>query len=223
MANTKKSTATNAKANVKTTTKTTAKVETPVAVTDTNTESVKTVETVETVEETKAVETVKENTEKEEIKMPEKRKFQDEDLIPCVSITPGELFMVGEKSKTLYTWADAEDVVDVEYRDLAYAARSGSKTMFKPRFIVQDKDFLAQFPKLEDAYGSMYSMADLKAILKLPPSQLKSEVNMLPVGAKDALKSIIATMIDNGTFDSIQRIKVLDEIFGTQMLLRMTM
>ena len=175
-------------------------------------------ESQEDVSETTAVETT-----------PKKRKFEDTDLIPCVSITPGEMFMVGEKSKTLYTWADIEDVVEVEYRDLAYMARSGSANgtrrnlMYKPRFIVQDKDFLAQFPKLEEAYGSMYSVADLKALLKLSASQLKSEVEMLPPGAKDSLKSIVATMIDNGSFDSIQRVKVLDEAFGTQMLLRLTM
>ena len=44
-------------------------------------------------------------------------------------------------------------------------------------------------------------------------------INALPMGCKNALKGITATMIDNGQLDSIQKIKALDEIFETNMLL----
>lgn len=152
----------------------------------------------------------------------EKKKFSAEDLIPCVSITPGELFYIGGKSKILYTFADIDDVVEIEFRDLDYDARRKNAMMYKPRFIVQDKDFMALHPNLDTVYSSLHSVKDLKEILKMAPTKMEKTIKSLPTGAKDSIKTIAATMVDNGTLDSIQRVKILDSIFGTEMLLKLT-
>lgn len=151
----------------------------------------------------------------------EKKKFQPEDLIPCVSITPGEMFYSGSKSENLYTFADIDDVVEIEFRDLDYAARSKDAMMYKPRFIIQDANFVALHPALDEVYSSLHSTKDLKDILKMTPVQMKKVIASLPEGAKDSIKTIAMTMVDNGTLDSIQRVKAIDEIFGTEMLLKL--
>lgn len=153
----------------------------------------------------------------------EKRKFSQDELIPCLSITPGEMFFVGNKSKDLYTFADIDDVVDIEFRDLDYAARSKDSMMFKPRFIVQDKDFIKLHPALDEIYSALHTTADLKAILKMTPSQMEKVIPTLPVGAQDALKTIAATMVDEGELDSVKRTQTLDSIFGTELLLKLNM
>ncbi len=152
----------------------------------------------------------------------EKKKFDPKDLIPCVSITPGEMFYDGKKSGDLYTFADIDDTVEIEFRDLDYAARSKDAMMYKPRFIVQDKDFIALHPALDEVYSNLHSVRDLKDILKLSPEQMRKAIASLPEGAKESIKVIAATMVDNGTLDSVKRVNVLDEIFGTEMLLKVT-
>jgi hypothetical protein len=94
--------------------------------------------------------------------------------------------------------------------------------MYKPRFIVLDEDFIKEYPNLEEVYASLYTVQDLKNMLKLSATQLKKAVEALPNTAKENLKTIVVTMIDSGQFDSVQRIKVLDEVFGTEMLLKVT-
>lgn len=150
----------------------------------------------------------------------EPKKFNQEDLIPCKSITAGELLMVGERTKMLYRWADADDVQEVEYQDLIYAARSNSGFVFKPRFIIMDNDFVAQNPKVQEKYDTMYTNKDLRDIIMLSPKEIKKIVPTLPEGVKESLKSMASTMIDNGTLDSVARIKVLDELFDTNMMLK---
>lgn len=152
----------------------------------------------------------------------EKKKFKPTDMIPCVSITPGEMFYIGMKSGTLYTFAGIDDIVEIEFRDLDYAARSKDTMMYKPRFIVQDKDFIVLHDSLDKIYSSLHTVGDLKNILKLSPEQMKKVITSLPEGAKDSIKTIAATMVDNGTLDSVKRVKVLDEVFGTEMLLKVT-
>ena len=167
-------------------------------------------------------ETVKTVEKSETAKAPEKRKFAPTDTIPVLSITPGEMFVDGKKSKTLYTFANIDDTVEIEFRDLDYAARTKDTMMYKPRYIVQDDDFVKLHPALDSVYSGLYSSSDLKDILKLSADRMKSAISKLPEGAKDSIKTIASTMVDNGTLDSIQRVKALDEIFGTEMLLKLT-
>lgn len=48
----------------------------------------------------------------------EKKKFSPDEMITCISITPGEMFYIGKKSQTLYTFANINDTVEIEFRDL---------------------------------------------------------------------------------------------------------
>lgn len=170
----------------------------------------------EKIAEEKAVETVVEETKVE----PAAKTFEPEDLIPCRSMVSGQLFIEGTRSKLLYTFADYGDVCDIEYRDLIYLVRSyRDKTIYEPRIVVEDEDFIAQNPKLGELYESMYTNGDLMDVINLPLTQMVSTVKSLPVGCKNALKGVVATMIDSGALDSIKKIKALDEIFGTNMMI----
>lgn len=153
----------------------------------------------------------------EEIKT--SKKYDKEDVIPCKSITNGKLLVTGEKSKILYRWANYGDVEGIEYQDLIYMIRSHKPSVYKPRFVIQDEEFIAQHPDLKDLYNSLYSVKDLKDILNLPVAQMKKAINELPDGAFDAIRGVAASMISSGKYDSVAKIKVLDEIFDTKLLL----
>lgn len=153
---------------------------------------------------------------------PAVKKFQDTDLITCTSITTGILAMIGVKSGTAYTWDTMGDVTDVEYRDLISAVRRKSPFVYAPRFIIQDEDFLSQHKDIADLYANLYSAGDLRQVLKLSPSQLRSAIKDMPYGAQDTLKTVAIMAIDDGSLDSVQRVKVLDEVLGTDMLARLT-
>lgn len=160
--------------------------------------------------------------EKEEAVREAKKKktFKSDDGIKCTSITTGGLFMVGAKTGILYQWLDAGDSIEVEYADLVAEVRSRGMYVFRPRFVVDDEDFIAEYPDLDTLYASLYSKQDLAKILQLPPAQMKEIILHMPDGAKQAVKGMAADAIDRGVLDSIARIRALDEIFGTQMLLK---
>ena len=188
------------------------------------TKKTKTVEVVEAAETETILETeTVVETEKPEVKnvetKPLKKKFKPTDPIVCVSITAGDLGMIGIKSHINYTWAGRGDDTEVEYQDLVAAIRSGKSHIFKPRFIIQDEDFLNEFPQVKKVYSSMYSVKDLRAVFSLTPAQMKKTINSLPDGAKESIKHIASNMISNGTLDSVAKIKVLDEIYDTKFML----
>lgn len=163
--------------------------------------------------------TVEEEIIEEKPVTKEKRVFANDELIPCRSITNGELLMVGNKTHNLYRWADYDDVAEVEYQDLIYETRIARNSFVTfPRFIVLDDDFIEQNKQIQEIYDSLYSVKDLRDILKMSASDIKSIVPTLPKGAFESLKGLASTMILNGQLDSVQKIKALDELFDTEMM-----
>lgn len=152
----------------------------------------------------------------------EKKTFKDSDLIPCMSVIVGSLFMEGDRSKEMYHWQYAGDVIDVEYRDLISAVRRRDKAVYQPRFIIQDDDFLADHGDIVLMYANLYNPSDYRKILSLSPDAMRDAINKMPEGAKKSLKNFAIQAIGDGTLDSIQRVKVIDEIYGTQLLLKLS-
>lgn len=168
-----------------------------------------------------ATKMTKATTEEKPVVKVEKRKFEKDELIPVKSITGGELLMVGHQTGLLYKWVDFDDVQEVEYQDLQYDVRASGSYSKYPRFIILDEDFVEQ-NKLGELYDSLYSKDDIREILELPANQLKKVIEGLPKGAKESIKTLASTMIRNGSFDSVSKIKVIDEIFETEMLHTLT-
>jgi len=151
------------------------------------------------------------------------RKFEAMEGVMCRSIVDGVLVMGGIKSNNFYKWADTNDVAEVEYQDLVSAVRSNTKYVFAPYFIIEDEDFLAQFPQVQKVYDSMYTTKDLKEILSLSVPAMMSAINSLPNGSKDNLRDIAGKMVLNGQLDSVQKIKALDEFYNTNFLVTTNM
>lgn len=146
-----------------------------------------------------------------------KKKFDQSDGIICRSITQGGLYLEGAKTKILYEWNDYGDESEVEYRDLVAEVRSKSQFVFRPCFIIEDEDFIKEFPQLEKFYKEKYTIKDLRSILKMDVSEMIEAIKALPKGAAESLKSIAAQQVSNGQLDSVRKIKALDEFFGTDL------
>lgn len=171
-----------------------------------------TAKTETTKAEAKKIEPV---VKKEEPKV--KKTFKDSDGIVCRSITQGGLYMEGLKSHMLYEWVEYGDITEVEYADLAAAVRVKSSYIFGPHFLIDDDDFIEEFPQLKKFYTENYTMTDLETILILPVDRMVEEISALPKSAKESLKVLASSSITEGTLDSVSKIKALDDIFGTNL------
>ena len=162
-----------------------------------------------------APEEVQSVEEKKPIKT--KKEFSQSDGILCRSVIQGGLYYVGTKTGMLYTFTDYGDVTEIEYRDLVAAVRTKSGYVYNPYFIIEDEDFIAEFPAVAKFYEDQISIKDLKAILDMNVSDMVSAIKSLPKTAIESLKKIAATQVGNGRLDSVRKIKALDELFGTDL------
>lgn len=151
-------------------------------------------------------------------KAPEVRVFDKEDLIPCMSVTTGELVYHEDwsKSHTRYEWIQYGDVTEVEYQDLKAMLARKSDYLFYPHFIVTDEDFLKENPKLQDVTNQFYGLDNPRNFFDRSPVSLEAFLNSAPEGVKDAAKTAAAKLIKDGELDSIRIVKTIDSTLGTE-------
>lgn len=155
---------------------------------------------------------------KEEPKKKAPRKFAQDDVILCKSVTFGELLLPGKKSQLLYTWADYGDATEVEFQDLQALRSIRSAYLNAPYFVIEDEELLEQWPELKTLYAKVAAL-DVDNLFNLPINQFKKRLREVPVGFKDSIKNIAGDKIRNGSLDSIAKINALDEILGTELKL----
>ena len=107
----------------------------------------------------------------------------------------------------------------MEYQDLQALKSTRSSYLYKPRFIIEDEELIEQwsgdFKKMYDEIVTM----DVEALFRLPIGQLKSKLKKAPAGVQLAVKNMAGEKIMNGTLDSIAKIKAIDEVLDTQLML----
>ena len=124
----------------------------------------------------------------------------------------------GLKSNILYTWVDSGDVVEVEYQDLMAAIRSNNGYVMRPLFVIEDSGVIEHYPQIKKLYDSLYSVGELEdVILDLDPASMKATILSLPEGAQTSISHLASKMVSDGRLDSVKKIKILDEIFDTDM------
>ncbi len=162
----------------------------------------------------------KSESAEEVVEKPKKelRKFAQDDMILCKSVTYGELLLPGKKSKLLYIWSNYGDTTEVEFQDLQALRSTRSAYLMNPYFVVEDEELLEQWPELKALYDKTMAL-DIDSLFSLPINQFKKKLRDVPIGFKDPIKNIAGEKIRNGSLDSIAKINALDEILGTELKL----
>lgn len=144
------------------------------------------------------------------------RKFAQDELVMCRSVTYGELLLPGKKSKLLYTFANYGDRTEIEFQDLQALRSTRSKYLTAPLFVIEDEELIDQWPEFKDLYSKVAAM-DVDSLFALPKNQFEKQLRNLPVGFRDAIKNIASAKISDGSLDSISKINAIDEILGTDL------
>lgn len=162
-------------------------------------------------------ESVEQEVKKPAVKTP--RKYAPDDLIPCRSVTYGELLLSAPKSKLMYVWANYNDVTEVEFQDLQALKSTRSNYLFRPRIVIEDEELVEQWSKdFKDMYSKI-THVDVEEIFNLPLGKFKTALKNAPKGVQQAVKNIAGEKIMNGSLDSLAKIKAIDEILNTDLKL----
>lgn len=168
--------------------------------------------------ETPVEENIVEEAVAEEVPAPaaEPRQFNQNDLVLCRSVTAGWLGVSG-KSGQYYVFENFGDECEIEYQDLFALKSRRSNYIYAPLFVIEDEELLEN-PRWKDVaqfYDEKVFSEDIDEVLNLPVSSFKKALEALPKGLAKALQVKVAEKIEDGSFDSLSKIKIIDEVYGT--------
>ena len=146
------------------------------------------------------------------------KKYAPNDLIECRSVTGGELILVGQKSQLQYTWADYNDTTWVEYQDLQALQSRRSKFLTKPRFVIEDKELVEQWGSMLKPIYSKVINKNIEDFFALPLNKFKAQLNIMPDGLKDAIKTKAVQMIESEELYDIRKVREIDAAWGTDFV-----
>ena len=146
------------------------------------------------------------------------RKFAPDDRIECRSVTGGELILIGQKSQLQYNWADYNDVAYVEYQDLQALQSRKSNFLIKPRFIIEDEELVEQWGSMLKPIYEKVIDQNIEDFFALPLNKFKAQLNTMPDGLKDAIKTKAVQMIESEELYDIRKVREIDAAWGTDFV-----
>lgn len=146
------------------------------------------------------------------------RKYKQDDLVPCRSVTSGQLIHSSRKSGMLYVWSNYGDICEVEYRDLQSLRATRSDYLFSPMFVIEDEELVEQWARdLEPVYEKFSGTEDIEEFFRLPNEVFEKRLVEAPKGIRNTIKSFAVGKIEDGTLDSLSKINSMDKVLGTDL------
>ena len=151
--------------------------------------------------------------------IPSKKEYKASDLIPCTQVTVGELICIGPRTGMRYNAFGYGDKMMIEYQDLTALKMQHSSFLYMPYLTIDDEELLndPMWSDVKEIGTRVYMKDDLNKFFTLSPTQMRSVLKNAPNGFKSAVRVMAMTKLDEGELDSLGRIKVLDEILGTDL------
>ena len=146
------------------------------------------------------------------------KKFAPDDRIECRSVTGGELILIGPKSQLQYSWADYNDITYVEFQDLQALQSRRSNFLTKPRFVIEDEELVEQWSSMLKPIYEKVIAQDIEDFFALPLNKFKAQLNIMPDGIKDAIKTKAVQMIKDEELYDIRKVREIDAAWGTDFV-----
>lgn len=140
--------------------------------------------------------------------------FKPDDEIPCRSVTPWKLNMLGVDKTTVYHWEYFGDVEYVKYRDLQAQRRSDYVT--KPKIVIMDMDLYSQWSReLGNGYKYFEGIEYPEEYFDKSDEDFIDILKNAPEYIKEVIKVTAVSMIKNENYPSVNKLKYIDDILGT--------
>lgn len=142
------------------------------------------------------------------------RKYEPTELIPCKSVTPCELVLVGVDKTTVYHWNYFGDVDYVAYRDLQSWRRNES--IVAPLILIEDPELCYQWRNdLKNAYENYLGIEYPEEFFDLPDDVFEDKLKKANATFKDVIKITAINMINSTNYPSVKKLNIIDDILGT--------
>ena len=90
--------------------------------------------------------------------------------------------------------------------------------LVKPRFIIEDEELVEQWGSMLKPIYEKITTQSIEEFFELPLNKFKAQLNVMPEGLKDAIKTKAVQMIHNDELYDIRKVREMDAAWGTDFV-----
>lgn len=169
----------------------------------------------------KKVEAQEVEVKKEEVKQPVRTKrtqIDANELIPCRSTTHGELIYISKRTGERIVWDDFGNVQDITMGELKNLYSSSPKFITDVLFVIDDEEAVEAL-NLTKLYNGLFDLTNIEDFFDNSATQMSNLLDKMPLGLRQAIASKAGEKVKNGTLDSRNKIKVLQDKLKIDLLI----
>lgn len=146
------------------------------------------------------------------------RKFVPGDQIPCFCVRPNRVIAIGDRTHSVYTWDGYGEIVDVDYSDIQAWKASKKAYITNPQIIIMDEELYDQWAKDLDPIYEVYLGIDRpEEFFDMNDVVFKKKLETSPRAFQELIKIQARKMIKEGTFNSLTKLAIIDDVCGTAL------
>lgn len=145
------------------------------------------------------------------------KKFAPDDQIPCRSLVPWKMVMLGVDKLTSYRWSGYGDIEYVTYRDLQSWRRKD--IVKKGKIFIEDPDICDQWKHdLEGVYQNYIGIDYPEEFFEKSDAEFEKMLSSSSDTFKEVIKFTALDMIRNENYPSVQKINIIDRVLKTGII-----
>lgn len=140
--------------------------------------------------------------------------------VPCVSLVRSGRLIYSSKRQMGYSviWRNYMETQYIELVELM-AMRSSDPMFFSENWIMIDdefehKDAVVQKLRIKDMYVHAPNMLELERLFVMPVDEMVHKIKSMSVSLKESVYLHAKEAVENGTLDSMKRIKAIEGVLG---------
>ncbi len=158
----------------------------------------------------------KETTEVVDKKPKRKVDIDRFEQIPVMNTTNGTLIYKSRKTGATYIWSDYGSIEYLEFQELI-SMRSGDKAFLNEPYVIVLDDDAVDYLGLTKMYETLNKLENIEDIFSLRLEEFKDVIEKAPKGLIHTIVTKARQMHQEGTLDSISKVKYLNEKFNTDI------
>lgn len=147
------------------------------------------------------------------------KKFEKDELISCTSVFPGSCILIGKRTGNQYVWDAMGEEQSVVYQDLqAEILNKRSSFIYDPLILINDPEVYKGKEAITNLYKNIYFVEDIQNLMDSKDTvKIKEALRSMPSGVVKSVKTIIATLIQEGEITDYKAVKAVDDELGTDI------
>jgi hypothetical protein len=176
-------------------------------------------------EHEKAIEESKKNSENSDtpvnakpipIKRIKQAEFDRHELVPVMNITSGGLTYVSKRTGTEVRFERYGDIEYLEVGELLTMKSSARRFLEEPWLLILDEE-IANYLGLDKLYTRLISPQNVDEIFTFDLDHYQNVIESAPLGYAQLIISRAKKQIQDGTLDSVSKIKILEDKFKVEL------